>query len=697
MGLGDFVSGLLGSKNKAKAANPTVDPNAYQYGGRPGGAAAMAGHYRGIADQAQTRGAEQANTGETAWDRQAAYGARMGQQGMAQMMDARARGLVPSIAQMQADRQMQQATAAQASQAASARGAGGLALAQQGAANNVANAHADISGQAQINAAQERAAAEQAAFGAYSGMRGGDQQQGQMAAQTAQFQAQMNAAQRAQNDTVSAGYAQLENNVNQSQLGAQMNQQAQQSANSLGASGINAGVGGQNAAMNQQNGWGAIGMGRDAFGAAGSLFGGKKADGGPTAGGRAYLVGEEGPELIVPREDGHVMTAEQTARVLAKAGMAPKGAHVFGGARMGGGMVSGVGGGIDMGNSLGMSADMVNAASTGMMAPGGIAGMVGGGGITGGNVDIGGMGYGGGRAEGGPVQGYAPSTWGSGGPDTAAQSMALMTAARQAQGTQQAAQQAQSIESPWARDVRQVQMLRRVNPELVNEEDDARERRGMVVMGMAKQDAAKAKAEDKPKPEAKGEAAAKPAKERDTLDRMADAKVPQYQSMGGYVAPQFIQLPTFAGAREDGGPVEGPRTPVVADRQGQAQMTDAQRKAFDDGVRYAAQVTSPQQDAGKFLPQYMTAEPGPTLTVVSPPMAASIDPNAHGEVPPPEEPLPGPQDGVVHFNRRAGRDMQRGMIDPDTAMGGGAVPKGIAAMFLRGNGAKAIAAMRAKK
>ncbi len=38
----------------------------------------------------------------------------------------------------------------------------------------------------------------------------------------------------------------------------------------------------------------------------------KRARGGPVAAGTTYLVGEEGPELIVPQSSGHVMTAAQT-------------------------------------------------------------------------------------------------------------------------------------------------------------------------------------------------------------------------------------------------------------------------------------------------------------------------------------------------------------------------------------------------
>lgn len=306
MGIGDWVSGVFGSENKAFANTPETDPNAYQYGGRAGYAQETADRYRSTAEQAQSR------QGVTA-DSLQADKSRASQQTMANAMKQRALGQTPSIAQMQADRQMQQAAAAQGSQAASARGAAGMALAQQGAANNIANAQGAISGQAQINAANERMQAEQAAFGAFGNMRGQDAQQ-------AQFNAQMADAQRARNDAMTMGMSQMENQVQTTQLGAQMNQQAQQAANQLGAASINAGVAGQNASMAQQNGQGLFSMGQSAAGAvAGAL-----ADGGPMKGksDKPYLVGERGPELVVPKKDAVVIPAEETQQILSPANIA---------------------------------------------------------------------------------------------------------------------------------------------------------------------------------------------------------------------------------------------------------------------------------------------------------------------------------------------------------------------------------------
>lgn len=47
-----------------------------------------------------------------------------------------------------------------------------------------------------------------------------------------------------------------------------------------------------------------------------NFFGGGRASGGSMMGGNAYLVGEHGPELVVPRHSGTVMNANQTANAL---------------------------------------------------------------------------------------------------------------------------------------------------------------------------------------------------------------------------------------------------------------------------------------------------------------------------------------------------------------------------------------------
>lgn len=274
MGLGDFVSGIFGSKNKFRASQHQIDQNAFEYGGRPGGADAAAKRYQQQAQQAQQRQGAQAQGAQGKYgladqDRAMGQQARQGQSALAQAMQARATGQVPSIAGMQAAQDMSRAQASQASMAASARGGAAAALAQQNAANNVANAQGAISGQAQINAANERLQAEQAASGAFGAMRGGDlASQGQQANQ-AQFNAQLSQQnnqfntsaqmqQRQMNDAMTMGMTQNEMGVRNAQLTAGMNRESLNSANANAAQGINAGVAGQNAQTNQANSMGLL-------------------------------------------------------------------------------------------------------------------------------------------------------------------------------------------------------------------------------------------------------------------------------------------------------------------------------------------------------------------------------------------------------------------------------------------------------
>ncbi len=320
MGLGDWVSSIFGSKNEFKAQAPEVNSNAYQYGGRPGGADDAANRYQQAGQVAQGRQAAQAGYGNANEDRANQLMARQGQAQIAQSQLARAMGRTPSIAGMQAQQDMQRAQAAQMAAAASARGPAALALAQQQAANNTANAFGQISGQARVNAAQERLAAEQAAGGQFANMRGGDLASQGQSAQQDQFNAGLQMQQRGLNDAYQLQMAQNEMGVRNAQLTAGMNQQAQQSANALGAAGINAGVGGQNAAMNQSNAMGLLGLGQSAA----RSIAGARAAGGPVRRGFNYLVGEQGaealatpqgtqmvgqqgPEVVTPQQDGVVI------------------------------------------------------------------------------------------------------------------------------------------------------------------------------------------------------------------------------------------------------------------------------------------------------------------------------------------------------------------------------------------------------
>lgn len=172
----------------------------------------------------------QARQGETVdytlanQDRYMGYQSRGKQDFAGNMMLARAMGLTPSIANMQAERDAGRLRQQQASAAASARGPGGLAMAQQNSAANMAAGQSNISQSAQIAAANERLAAEQAAHGAFSGQRGQDLQSQAQVAQQSQYQTGVNARQREANDAydiqrrnLGMGYERLGYDINRAE------------------------------------------------------------------------------------------------------------------------------------------------------------------------------------------------------------------------------------------------------------------------------------------------------------------------------------------------------------------------------------------------------------------------------------------------------------------------------------------------
>lgn len=295
------------------------NPNASNWNGKAGGLEEYQRNLHASQMGVEGREAYQANYGRAnEWENQSLQ-ARAAQGQAANLMMDRARGAVPSIASQQGALDMQRAQAAQASQAASARGAAGLALAQQNAANNVANAQSQISGQTQINAANERLAAEQAAFGAYSGMRGGDlASQGQSAGQE-QFQAQMQQANRQANDQRAMGYEQLKYGSSQGQMNAKMQEQGILAASHNAKEGLqqqtaqaNANREGQqvdsiiNGISNTANTAG-MAAGGGGVGSDERMKIGYRASGGPVLAGKPYVVGEKGPELVIPSASGTVV------------------------------------------------------------------------------------------------------------------------------------------------------------------------------------------------------------------------------------------------------------------------------------------------------------------------------------------------------------------------------------------------------
>jgi hypothetical protein len=261
MGLFDWLSDQTDQKNNFQPTNfgqtQNYNANAFNYGGSAGAAEQHAQNYGLMGRQAQGREGVGLNTMQSDQSR-----AGMGQ--AAGLMMARANGTTPSISGMQAQQDMGRAVAAQASAANSARGPAAMALAQQNAAANTANAQSAISGQAQINAANERMQAEQGAMGAYGAMRGMDQQQ-------AMQQAQLQDAQRSRNDAFQMGMTQNEMAVRNAQMQGQMAQQGLLAGSHMQGQQLGAGIAGQNAQTNGQMlnttlglGVGAISMASDA-------------------------------------------------------------------------------------------------------------------------------------------------------------------------------------------------------------------------------------------------------------------------------------------------------------------------------------------------------------------------------------------------------------------------------------------------
>lgn len=241
------------------------DPNAKYYGGSKDASEAARVDRSIEADRAHGRAGVQADYGKSLYAAKQANYARQEQAKAMGLMRARATGQAPSIAQMQAQRDMQQAAAAQSSAAAGARGPAGLAMAQQQAASNTAAMQGNISGQAQIAAARERQAAEQAYMGAASGIRQGDMSQQGIYGQQAAMQAQLDDRQAQRNDARSMFYDQAAWDVgNRNQHAAMQEQGILAGAHSSADS--------NNAATNRANAGDKFGW-KDAASLAGSIAG----------------------------------------------------------------------------------------------------------------------------------------------------------------------------------------------------------------------------------------------------------------------------------------------------------------------------------------------------------------------------------------------------------------------------------------
>ncbi len=308
--VGGLIKGAAGvGRNEAKTPSfgdsSQYDPYAQYYAGSPTGRRDYTANMSNRRAEIDERGTPQANYGQAnEWDSRAAL-MRGNQGAAANLMMNRATGAVPSIASQQAALDTQRMQAAQQAQAASARGAAGIAGAHRNAAYAQASGGAQISNNAQINAANERLAAERAAYEAYSGIRHGDTQAAGEQARRAEFAVGSEFQNRGINDTRAMGYEDLEARANEAELRSRAVNQGNLAGSFNTAATSNA-QRNQNNANWANNNWDSMGSGMKGGGGGGAPVPGR-ASGGPVDAGRPYIVGERGPELIVPQKSGMVL------------------------------------------------------------------------------------------------------------------------------------------------------------------------------------------------------------------------------------------------------------------------------------------------------------------------------------------------------------------------------------------------------
>lgn len=207
----------------------------YTYGGKGTGFSDReADYYRDQAQYAQGRDAFTANYKDAnAWQA-ASVDARGQQQDALGLARGAAMGLAPSQAELLSRANMDRAASAQASLAAGARGPAGLALAQQQAAAQTANAQTQINQQAYAGRAAEMADARNSYAAQAAGIRGGDQASQAQAANQAQYQSNAKQANRAQNDATALAYEGNRGSVYGQNLQGSQNKSGQSNANYWG-------------------------------------------------------------------------------------------------------------------------------------------------------------------------------------------------------------------------------------------------------------------------------------------------------------------------------------------------------------------------------------------------------------------------------------------------------------------------------
>lgn len=227
-GVGAGVAAANGGGGKSAPAWNTqkgggYSPEAWNYRGGGGmGAGQRADMYDQMAADAQKRQAAQANYDQARGMLTRGQGDE--QEGLALLREA-AKGGAPSLAERQLNVGLDAAMRSQESMRASARGAAGVAMADYGAAANIAAAQQQVNQQAGLLRAQEMQQARDAYAQMAGAARGRDISAAGLEGGWSQFNTEQQMRQKELNDRMQMGMLGLGEGVSSQQLNANMAQQ----------------------------------------------------------------------------------------------------------------------------------------------------------------------------------------------------------------------------------------------------------------------------------------------------------------------------------------------------------------------------------------------------------------------------------------------------------------------------------------
>lgn len=297
----------------------------------PGGADLATARFQQMGAAAGSTAAYQANVAPQINDQGLAGGARVAQQTGLDLDLQAAQGNAPSAATIAGQQAIQQSLQAQMAGAAGARGG---PAAQAAAERQAATGAGSFQQNALQTLASNRAAEMAQARGQYDtsagAIRSGDQSQQNIDLGVTGQDINNQNTQRALNQQGQLSYEQLGQNVQTAQMQAGAteagidagnfnqgrslaNNDSQFTFNKIASLGgtVGSGVAGGAAGAVANSGGGGGGSGSNP---------GSAATGGEVDDAKPYLVGEKGPELIIPDKPGYVMTAHQTAALLGGGG-----------------------------------------------------------------------------------------------------------------------------------------------------------------------------------------------------------------------------------------------------------------------------------------------------------------------------------------------------------------------------------------